>query len=135
MVEDREDRISYALDQALHSKPNSRKLSGNEMVHQIFVRFDKDVDFRLNDEEFIDFLKALDPNWKEHIVDIAWEVRLERDLSCRNLTAAIIFLFIYLYFQQNLIIYANKHCCPHTTFVYFYLSFTCVLLCVRWTNC
>lgn len=75
MVEEsREDRISYALDQALHSKPNTKKLSGNEMVHQIFVRFDKDVDFRLNDEEFIDFLKALDPNWKEHIVEIAWEV-------------------------------------------------------------
>lgn len=75
-IEDKEDRMSYALDQALQYKPNARKiLTNNEMLHQIFTRFDKDVDFRLNDEEFIDFLKALDPNWKEHIVDIAWEVR------------------------------------------------------------
>ena len=75
-MEDKEDRMSYALDKALQYKPNARKtLTNNEMLHQIFTRFDKDVDFRLNDEEFIDFLKALDPNWKEHIVDIAWEVR------------------------------------------------------------
>ena len=79
MGEEKEDRMSYALDQALHTKPASRKmLTNNEMLHQIFSRFDKGVDFRLNDKEFIDFLKALDPNWKEHIVDIAWEVRAAR---------------------------------------------------------
>ena len=85
MGEEKEDRMSYALDQALHNKPARKMLTNNEMLHQIFSRFDKDVDFRLNDKEFIDFLKALDPNWKEHIVDIAWEVRgtcLSRYSSC-----------------------------------------------------
>ena len=82
METDKEDRMSYALDRALQQKPNGRKkLTNNEMLHQIFTRFDKDVDFRLNDEEFIDYLKALDSNWKEHIVDIAWEVRSNRMYS------------------------------------------------------
>ena len=71
---DNEDRMSFALDQALSSKPSGKKLTGNEMLHEIVTRFDRDVDFRLNEQEFIDFLKALDPNWKEHIVDIAWQV-------------------------------------------------------------